>query len=321
MHPRTSPALLRLAFTLALLGCDRPAPLALDAAIPGVVTFDGGPPAPPRDGGPGDAGPVGTSPEGVLTNLPHVAFVNRGDGTLAITTANLVTEPFGSGGRASVWWFGDVENRSDDAWCHARIEATFDFTRVDASIDAPPYRVGSSTLSTACIPPRGHASFWGLENDVSPDLLGSLLEVRYFIDATAYRFDTVPHPDAPTVVSVRAAPTDFGDWAAEAELRIGSEHIYNIGLDVYPRDARGLVVGQLTAFHLETAYAFETIAIASLQGVDVAFTESDAYAGFIVGTDTTTLVAAHGPREDDGERRAWEASRARLAAMRAELAR
>jgi hypothetical protein len=214
-------------------------------------------------------GGAGGTPGALITNPPGITFDVSGTPGIRIVSSNLTQDT--STSLVYVEWFLLVENAGTALACQLSLDASFlnaSGTAVETFIayaNSEPYD-GSLTLSIPCIAPGERGAFW--TNDIPTaaiDLAGiRTAEIAFSIGPSS---GAVPHPLAPLVTS--SAVTEHsslgaGYWSVSGSMT-ATGTIYNLGADAYMISSAGLVVGNETAFHLDTflqgtTWAFETVA-------------------------------------------------------------
>jgi hypothetical protein len=225
-------------------------------------------------GASGSAGTAGTGGAGgssgtPVTNPPGITFVVSGTPGIRVVSSNLTQDT--STSLVYVEWFLLVENAGTALACQLSLDASFlnaSGTAVETFIayaNSKPYD-GSLTLSIPCIAPGERGAFW--TNDIPTaaiDLSG--IRTAEIAFSTGPSSGAVPHPLAPLVAS--SAVTEHsslgaGYWSVSGSMT-ATGTIYNLAAEAYMISSAGLIVGNETAFHLETLlqgtiWPFETIA-------------------------------------------------------------
>lgn len=272
----------KIACTLALLGApgcggdssDMP-PIVPDAALP--------PPPHPDAAVPPDAP---APPGSFVSNTPGATLVDAGTPampTLALLSSNLLQEP--SGSQVFQQWFGEVKNNSSTLLCFLSIDVSFQraggsqLASFTSFASAAPYVLGTSTLTMPCIPPGEIGSFYDNGFAAVEIALADVTTIAVKFHPNEFP-GAVPAPNAPLVSS--HVTQVFSGFGVTGTLTGNSGPIYNIELDMYPRDASGLVLGQLSAVDLDTlqpgaTFPFTTVSVSS------DFTQYRQFADFIEG--------------------------------------
>jgi hypothetical protein len=276
--------------------------------------------SPAPDGGPGP----GT---GIVSNTPGATVVDVGNPATpnaVLLSSNLLQRP--SGGQIFQEWLGEVKNTGSTVICQVSANVIFrDASGIQLAsfftfADGDPYMVSGLTLSIGCIAPGQIGSMYDNGFVAAMVELGRVSRIEVSFSVHEYP-DAVPAPHAPLVTSHQAMVfgTEFG--VVGTFTGVGGP-IYNIGLDVYPRTATGLVVAQLFATDLDTlepgaAFSFMTI------GTPTAFTAYRQFVEFIDGprpaarvTDTPGPAASAAADLDARRRDHRRAVRDRLARAR-----
>ena len=245
---------------------------------------DAGRPPPPPDGSlPPDAP---AHPGSFVSNTPGAAVVDVGTPAtpgLVLISSNLLQEP--SGSQFFQQWFGEIQNNGSELICLLRIDVQFQRTgggqlaSFTTFASAAPYMLGSSALSMPCIPPGQIGSFYDNAFAGAEISLADVTTIAIKLSPNVYP-GAIPAPHAP-IVSSHVTPV-FSGFGVTGTLTGNSGPIYNILLEIYPRDTRGLVLGQLFAVDLDTLQPGATFPFTTLS-VPSDFTQYRQFADFIDG--------------------------------------
>lgn len=242
-------------------------------------------------GGAGAGGSSGAA--GFASNTPGAQVTQDAQGAaegLVVTSSRLVDEP--SGNEYYQQWTGLMRNQGSQLICFPQVEAQFSGsggTPIASHMtfaSAPPYKVGSSSLTTPCLAPGEIGGFYANGFAPTPLDLNAITSITFTFDALALSGGEVPHPSAPTVSGltlVESFGAGSGYWAATGSLA-ATATIYNIAVEVFPVWADGLVPDRLSDVHLDTlfsasSWAFET---STYEG-EMATGALHAYVDFIEG--------------------------------------
>ncbi len=259
-------------------------------------------------------GPASLSADGVLSNRPELQFVSTGD--LVITSAYL-TVRIGSSFNSFLAW-GDVENQGTEMQCIALADMSIGGVDLLTVVDAPAYQ-STSSLTSGCFPPGGTGAFMSIENDVPSSLLSNATTVVYDISGLVPFSPRVPHPAEPAITA-DITPVANG-WGVSGSMTTASTPIYNFGIDVYARDASGLLFADLSAFPgdlntlpLGATMPFETSAVSiDLVGdvIDGPFEDFELYTSFIDESTSLRIIGRPEAVEQLAVYRArWDEARA-----------
>jgi hypothetical protein len=313
----------KIVCTLALLGApgcgedpsDAP-PVTPDAAVPHPDAS-----APPD--APAPLPPPGT----IVSNTPGATVVDVGTPatpSLALLSSNLLQDP--SGSQVFQQWFGEVKNNGSALVCLLRIDVSFQgaggaqLASFTSFASADPYMFGTSALTMPCLLPGEVGSFYdnGFAGAAIP--LADVKTIAIKLSPNEFP-GAVPAPHAP-LVSSHVTPV-FSGFGVTGTLTGNSGPIYNIALDMYPRDASGLVLAQLSAVDLDTlepgaSFPFTTVSVSS------DFTQYRQFADFIDGpAPAAQRTGARPPRSalEDAAAAIDAVRREQRAAVRARAAR
>jgi hypothetical protein len=256
---------------------------------------------------------AGASPPAFVTNLPGATVKDVGTPPtpgFVLLSLNFLQEP--SGGQTYQQWLGEVQNVGTTTGCIVQIDLTLEdatgaavVTARTAYADADPYVTPSSTLTEACIAPGKIGGFWtnGFANTAAATADVRTIAVKFgpFTEPSA-----VPDPNAP-VVSAHVQ-TMAGGYGLAGTITASSGTINNVAVQGYPRDATGLVLGEVSGDDLGTlapgaSYDFTTAPVLE------PFTQFRQYASYIEGAGTGGY-----PHGRAAEQRAASAETAALAA-------
>lgn len=274
--------------------------------ITGVLTFDAGelPPVQTRDAGgvdaavvgdagpaPVDAGPVGTNPDGILTNRPDIDFVNVGDPALVIVTASFRLIPVSTDW--SIYWAGEYENVGLNTLCIPFLDATMGGIDVLTIAEAPMWSISSSVGVSRyqCVGPGQRGAFYGLER-VSSSFLETLTTVYYDMSALQ-RNEAHPDPALPRLVSadVVQAPGTTG-WTIDNRWSTNSIAIYNFAATFYVRSG-GLLWDDQPGFHLDDVPPFTPFDADTRVGYEYPFEEWIVYPDYLVRVGAGLVDVSH----------------------------
>jgi hypothetical protein len=194
---------------------------------------------------PSVAGTASVSADGVLTNDPQLHFTKLG-GDIVITSAYFQLQALPSFNSVQVW--GDLRNNGPRQLC-IPLADTFTIGSQDVLVvvEGKPYMDSFSQVSDVCIEPGASAVFNGIQNQVSASLLSGSSTVSYQITGLTLSPAATPHPLDPEVLSAAPKQVSLG-WDLAGQMRTRSDIIYNLGVDVFIRDANGLLYDDTSAF-------------------------------------------------------------------------
>jgi hypothetical protein len=191
-----------------------------------------------------------TSPFGVLSNLPDLAFEPTADsaGDMVFVSSNYVQEIFDTG-ETFQQWFVEVENRGTATACEIHIDAELrdaagaPIAHPEGEVDALPH--GGFGPSIACLGPGERGVFYDINEAPAVDVT-ALRHAVYTItynDLTGIERD-VREPEVNDMHVVKG--NDRGDeWIVVGELVGRVAPIQLLAIDVYPRSSDGLVIDHL----------------------------------------------------------------------------
>ena len=219
----------------------------------------------------GSSGGSSGGPPAYVSNTPGAAVAespSAGLEGLTVVSSNLTDEV--SGSQYYQRWTGLLYNGTPKVVCFAQVTAKF-FNSAGGEVgshltfaDAPPHLLTSGSLPSACLQPGTVGGLFSNGFFNAPLSAGGVANISFEIDGSAK--DAVPlHPSAPKFSSVMLTEkygSGSGYWAATGSLTAVAT-IYNIGIDVYPVGADGLIPDRLGDTHLDTltagsSYAFDT---------------------------------------------------------------
>jgi hypothetical protein len=146
-------------------------------------------------------------------------------------------------------------------------------------VDASPYIAQGLTVTSACLGEGEIGDFYvnGFANTAADPNSVTRIEVKF---GPSPLFGQGPDPNAPVVA---AQPVPYlGAYALQGTITGGSGAINNISMHAYPRDATGLVLGQIITTDLGSLspgamYSFTT------DTVPTPFTDFRTFASYIEG--------------------------------------
>jgi hypothetical protein len=211
-------------------------------------------------------------PPGFVSNTPGATVVDVGTPArpdLVLISSNLLQSP--SGGQIFQQWIGEVKNNGAAVACGLLLDVTFRsasgsqlglFTPFTA---APPYQLSGLSVTINCLAPGEIGTFYDNGFVATPVDLGAVTRIETEITALGAG-SAIPAPHTPIVASHVAQV--FGRFAVEGTLTGNAGAIYNIAIDVFPRDASGLVLGWLIDTDLEQldpggVFPFSTTGVAT----------------------------------------------------------
>lgn len=235
-----------------------------------------------------------------MSNTPGATVVDAGNPatpTLTLLSSNLLQDP--SGSQVFQQWLGEVKNNGTALVCLLRVDVTFQradglpLASFTSFASADPYMFGTSSLTMPCLQPGQIGSFYdnGFVGAAIPLSAVTTIAVRFSPNEFP---GAVPAPHAPLVTS-HVTPV-FDGFGVTGTLTGQVGPIYNIGLEIYPRDTAGLVLGQLFATDLDTLQPGATFPFTTLS-VPTDFTQYRSFADFIDGPAPGVQgIAAQPPR-------------------------
>jgi len=244
----------------------------LDAArVPDAVV------SPPGDGPPASGG--------IASNTPGATVIDAGTPatpTLALLSSNLLQDP--SASQVFQQWLGEVQNNGSALICLLSVDVSFqrgdgsELASFTSFASADPYML-DSLVTMPCLQPGQIGSFYSNGFAATAIALSDVARIAVRFSPNEFA-GSVPAPHAPAVTS-QVAPV-FDGFGVTGSLRGQLGPIYNIGLDIYPRDAGGLVLGQLFAVDLDTLQPGATFPFTTLS-VAADFAQYRQFADFIDG--------------------------------------
>jgi hypothetical protein len=223
-----------------------------------------------RDAAMPDAPPGPGPGSGFVSNTPGATVVDVGVPAmpnLVLLSSNLLQEP--TGGRFFQEWIGEVKNVGSSVVCGVEVTASMrnaagqQLAVFDSFADAAPYQISDLPLTIGCLAPGDTGTVY--DNGFVPTAVevGDVRRIEIAISALGGG-GAFPAPHTP-IVSSHVAPV-FTGFGVTGTLTGNGGPIYNIGLDIFPRDATGLVFGWLIAVDLETlppggTFAFTTTSV------------------------------------------------------------
>jgi len=231
---------------------------------------------------PSVAGNASMNADGVLTNYPQLRFTNLG-GDIQITSAYFKLEVLTSFNSVQVW--GDVRNSGTRQLCIPLVD-TFNIgsQSLIVVVEGKAYLDSFSSVSDVCIEPGATAVYSGIQNQVSATVLSGASGVSYKMSGLTLTPAPTPHPLDPLVISEAPKQVSLG-WALAGRMQAGSDGIYNLAVDVFIRDANGLLYDDTSAFPYDladipalTTFDFES------GSVDSKFCAYERFESFIAGS-------------------------------------
>jgi hypothetical protein len=207
------------------------------------------------DAGAGAGGSAGS----LRSNIPGLRFEYTGTDPagrgLQILSSNLTQEMVG----IDVFqeWLAEVKNGGDETVCLVRIKATFlagatILADVDSYAEGPPYKADFNETTSACLAPGDTGVFWDLDEVPRLTAIDTATTAEYRLVLLG---DDLLRPAPATLKVTPEGVMDRygtgGGWSLHGSATAG-ETIYNIALDIFPIDDRGLVTASLGAVHLDT---------------------------------------------------------------------
>ncbi len=271
-------------------------------------------------GGAGGGSPFTTNPPGIERELqPQSNGANIDLLTTSITQRSSSSINYFE-------WFAEAANNSNEVRCYIQLHADFQSSagtsiiRLDTFVSAPPFKMGTSSLTAPCLAPGATGVVFSNDLPTTPVPIDSIKRVVVSIEALVDP-SAVPHPSAPRLSPL--TKTRSGQYWAISGTATSIADVYNISIDFYGKTGK-FFVAQDTVFHLENfltgqTWAFDT----SPSGLETTtLDEVVPILDFIEGTDTTAFEPAF---ESDTSQaavlhRAWSAgtlaARERAARMR-----
>jgi hypothetical protein len=268
-----------------------------DGGAPGGLGFPGNDGGSLADGAAADAGKGdakaepdgGSGPPPFVSNPPGAMVTDVGmppTPDFVLLSLNFLQRP--SGGQYFQEWLGEVMNVGTTTACLLRLDIAYKDAGGGVIVpafttyaDADPYQLVGTTskLSTACIAPGKIGSFYnnGFANTQTPTAGIKTIAVKF----SPLLEQVVPDPNAPTV-SAHVVPTAGSFYGLQGSVVAGAGTVNNIGVHAYPRDASGLVLGQLVEADLGTLTPGQSWPFMTA-GVSTPFTEFRIYADYIEG--------------------------------------
>lgn len=285
----------------SLLACASFSALPLLLAACSSASGDGGSPAPhDEDAGtsvppspssaPEAAAPDATpSAPAFVSNTPGATVVDVGSPPtpgLVLVSLNFLQQP--SGGQYYQQWLGEMENVGATPICDVSLNIVYEDASGNAIAsppttyaDADPYALSGFNESVPCIAPGKIGSFYTNGFADSMTALGSVATIAVKFGSLTEP-GVAPDPNAPDVTS-QPQSTNLG-YEVNGTIAVATNGgpINDVRLDVYPRDATGLVLAQLSAVDLGaitqgSPFPFTTDAITP------AFTEYRQFVQYIQG--------------------------------------
>ncbi|MEZ4227370.1 MAG: hypothetical protein R3B13_40910 [Polyangiaceae bacterium] len=226
---------------------------------------------------------------------------------LTVVSSNLMSKP--SGSQHYQQWIGLLYNGTSKVICYGKVSAKF-FDGSGSEVgthlafaDTPPHQLPSSALTASCLQPGTLGGLYSNGFFNAPLTPSNVATISFEIDGMPY--DAVPlHPAAPTFSAVTLTELygpGSGYWGATGTLTATST-IYNIGIEIYPVAADGLVPDRLGDAHLGTlsagsSYSFETT---TYQGAP-ALAQMLSFSDFLEGTSTFDVGSSATPQPDTME--------------------
>jgi hypothetical protein len=228
-------------------------------------------------------GPAATvNADGVLTAFPHITYSISPAGW-SLESVNFVVTEDGDPRGPLLEMFGELVNDTGTTECSFLPNVLLEFDEVITLVEGPAY-FGEVVMSvtTDCLGPGETGVLTGVARGITTADLAAATSLTIMVEPNT--FDTYfPAAGGPTVTMAEVSSVTAGGFGLRGKLLIG-ETIYNYGMRVYPRDARGVLVDELLAFpnELDTLGSGSTVDFET-DGVDCNFDDYLLFQSWIVG--------------------------------------
>lgn len=270
------------ALVSSVTGCDDHDDVVGDA---GTVVGDAGT---QRDANvPVDAGPPATTnAQGVLSAYPTINYsITAG---YKIVSASFIVTAGSSTSYVDAYL--EIQNTGATTKCNFLPDFYLDGQDLLGVLRASPYFYSGSTVTTDCLAPGEIGVLLGIGEDVTEaDLATAVVSV----DPNEYGSGYTPASGVPAIVAPSVV-SGAGGFHLRGNLSVGTT-IHNYGLHVFPRDSRGLLVNENTAYpnDLGSLYAGTTVPFETITGNPTSYTNYVTSASFISGAK----ALGHGPSD------------------------
>jgi|GEM_PF-6517022 len=193
--------------------------------------------------------PASMNADGTLTPYPNIAVSLIPAEDYSLVSFNLISIEDGDERGPLLKIYAELKNESADLKCLFLPTVYLGFSEVVAVVDGEQYYAQLSTslssISDACIAPGETGIMFGAERGISQADLDSATSLEITPDPSTIATDYVAAA-APVLSDAQVVLVD-GLYALSGTLTY-FEDIYNQAVTVYTRDARGLLVDDITAY-------------------------------------------------------------------------
>jgi hypothetical protein len=195
---------------------------------------------------------------------------------LVIDSVNVVAEQF------AVYVYLQVHNGGASVICYPQITTLVENALGDQIVslygffDAPAYQIPDSAIPAPCLGAGETGANMGIEL-FDGFQISDIARVHFGFDAAHFP-GAIPHPARPQVAT--AVPSAGVAVGVTGQLVGQGAGVDNIQIDVYPRNASGLIVGHLQDFPAG-ALAPNDVVTFTTDGTTTAFTDFLLYVDFL----------------------------------------
>ena len=237
------------------------------------------------NGGSGPAqscsGPAASMVSGTLTTYPNITPIVSPLG-MTLETLNFTVTEDGDSRGPLVQMFAEIQNNSAQRECQFLPDVSLDFRELIGLVETPPYHGEITTTTiTDCLAPGETGVLMAVQRGISLDDLEMASTLTIALGPNNLQ-EYSPATDGPDITTAIMQTAD--GWTLSGMLT-PTTTIWNYGMTVYPRDARGVLVAELLAFpgNLDTLVAgvpvpFET------EAADCDFDDYHLFDSWIVGS-------------------------------------
>jgi len=181
---------------------------------------------------------------GTLTTFPNISVSITPVG-FAVKTLNFVVTEDGDPRGPLLEMFAEIQNNSPQIECRFLPDILLEFEELIGLVETPPYHgeLLATTVSD-CLSPGEIGVLPAVQRGIT--LADLQMATTLTIDLSPANLDTFsPATDGPDITANVAQ--SGGGWTLSGTLT-PTTTIWNYGMNVYPRDARGVLVAELLAF-------------------------------------------------------------------------
>ena len=181
---------------------------------------------------------------GTLTTYPNITHSVTPVG-MAIKTLNFTVTEDGDPRGPLLRMFAEIENDSAQMECQFLPDIFLGLEDLVGLVDTPPYHGEiTTTTTTDCLAPGETGVLMAVQRGISVDDLQMASTLTIALNPNNLQ-EYSPANEGPDITAAIAQTAD--GWTLSGTLT-PTTTIWNYGMTVYPRDARGVLVAELLAF-------------------------------------------------------------------------